>query len=138
MFNFIRKLLNSQNSKEQITKPETSTEEITKSPCSLELEMNNDGTVNIICSWPEFTEANKKYLYNLANHYALMLDALNSGLLEKDIANTLKSYSSDNYMDILFAQNAYYKIVELNFLRKEQEKSDAPLIKPSQVFNRQG
>lgn len=135
MFNFIRRLLNNENKTEQ---SESQPKETTKSLCSLEIEMNNDGTVNIICSWPEFTETNKKYLYNLANHYALMIDALNSGLLEKDIANTLKNYSSDNYMDILFAQNAYYKIVELNFLKKEQEKSDTPLIKPSQVFNRQG
>jgi hypothetical protein len=134
MFKFIQKLLNTDHPKNE--SPPVKQDFNKHAPCSLELEMNKDGTINIICSWPKFTEDNKKYLINLANHYALMIEALNAGFLEKEIVNTVKNYSSDNYMDTLFAQNVYYKLIELNFLRTEQEKINNPLIKPSQVFNR--
>jgi hypothetical protein len=141
MIHFIKNLLYHTNSSKEQTKDKNKEEEQdskTKPPCSLELEMNFDGTINIICSWPEFNEENKKSIDYLANYFALMIDAVNTGLLEQEIINTLKNYSSNNYSDILFAQNVYYKILELNFLRKEQEKFSNPLIKPSQVFRRPG
>lgn len=136
MFHFIKQLLFSSENKAEDEIEEKKTSATKKSPCSLELEMNDDGTINIICSWPEFNENNKKLLHYLSNYYALMIDAVNSGLLEQEIINTLRNYASDNTMDILFAQNVYYKIIELNFLRKEQEKFSTPLVKPSQVFHK--
>jgi hypothetical protein len=138
MINFIKKLLNSDSKLDTKDNDRQNIENETKPPCSLEIEMNFDGTINIICSWPEFNDENKKSLDYLANYFSLMINAVNSGLLEKEIINTLKNYSSNNHMDILFAQNVYYKILELNFLRKEQEKFSNPVIKPSQVFHRSG
>jgi hypothetical protein len=134
MINFIKNLLCNNKNKEKNNEKENET----KPPCSLEIEMNFDGTINIICSWPEFNEENKKSIDYLANYFSLMIDAINSGLLEEEIINTIKNYSSSNHMDILFAKNVYYKILELNFLRKEQEKFSSPIIKPSQVFHRSG
>jgi hypothetical protein len=99
--------------------------------------MNLDGTVNIICSWPEFNDDNKKIMSHLANHYAMMIDALNSGFLSKDIIDTLKNHETENPMDTLFAQNVFYKIAEINFLKNHQnhDNHDA-LVKPSQVFHK--
>jgi hypothetical protein len=134
MISFIRQLLfdSSNRSKQQLN----TDHDKEKAPCSLEIEMNYDGTINIICSWPEFNEDNKAHLNYLANYYAMMIDALNSGFLNKEIINTIKNYNTDNNMDILFAQNVYYKITELNFLKKEQEKNNSSYIKPSQVFHK--
>lgn len=135
MINFIRHLFSNPSDKEtqQDIIPNNNKE---KPPCSLEIEMNYDGTINIICSWPEFNEENKAHLNYLANYYAMMIDALNSGFLNKEIINTIKNYNTNNSMDILFAQNVYYKITELNFLKKEQEKNSSSVIKPSQVFHK--
>jgi hypothetical protein len=105
-------------------------------PCALEIQMNVDGTINIICSWPEFDESNKKAMTFLANNYALMIDALNSGFLAKDIINTLKNHEHENPMDTLFAQNVFYKIAELTYLKQTQNSSNNALIKPSQVFHK--
>jgi hypothetical protein len=134
MISFIRQLLfdSSNRSKQQLN----TDHDKEKAPCSLEIEMNYDGTINIICSWPEFNEDNKAHLNYLANYYAMMIDALNSGFLNKEIINTIRNYNTDNNMDILFAQNVYYKITELNFLKKEQEKNNSSYIKPSQVFHK--
>ncbi len=108
-----------------------------QSPCSLEIQMNLDGTVNIICSWPEFDDDNKKIMSHLANHYAMMIDALNSGFLSKDIIDTLKNHETENPMDTLFAQNVFYKIAEINYLKNHQNNnSHDALVKPSQVFHK--
>lgn len=137
MLSLLRYLLNNtkqifpqQNVNKQYKNPDPS-------PCSIEIQMNIDGTVNIICSWPEFDDHNKKIMTHLANHYAMMLDALNSGFLAKDIVNTLKNHETDNPMDTLFAQNVFYKIAEINFLKNHQNNNeDTALIRPSQVFNK--
>jgi hypothetical protein len=136
MLNLIKQLLDQKNflyKKNQYKETPTTKE----SPCSLEIQMNLDGTVNIICSWPEFNDDNKKIMSHLANHYAMMIDALNSGFLSKDIIDTLKNHETENPMDTLFAQNVFYKIAEINFLKNHQnhDNHDA-LVKPSQVFHK--
>jgi hypothetical protein len=136
MLNLIKQLLDQKNflyKKNQHKETPTTKE----SPCSLEIQMNLDGTVNIICSWPEFNDDNKKIMSHLANHYAMMIDALNSGFLSKDIIDTLKNHETENPMDTLFAQNVFYKIAEINFLKNHQnhDNHDA-LVKPSQVFHK--
>jgi len=136
MFEFLRYLLrfenSSDNSKDTSKK---STVEDAKYLCSLEIQMNQDGTINIECCWPEFDESNKNSLQNIANNYALVIDAINQGYLSKDIVNTIKNYKSDNPFDILFAQNVFYKIAELNYLKtKNADYNNGPLVKPSQAF----
>lgn len=134
MLSFLKQLFYTNNKEHNNQSSKNKTEN--KSPCSLCIEMNFDGTINIVCSWPEFNDNNKKHLNYLANYYAIMIDALNSGFLNKEILKTIQNHESHNSMDTLFAQNVYYKIAELNFLKKEQEKSFSAIIKPSQVFNK--
>lgn len=136
MLNLLRHLLDKKSALPNRQKDQP-TESSNESPCSLEIQMNIDGTVNIICSWPEFDETNKKIMTHLANHYAMMIDALNSGFLAKDIVETLKNHQTENPMDTLFAQNVFYKIAEINFLKNHQNNSNQDvLVKPSQVFNK--
>lgn len=132
MFKLVKKLLqlNKFPSKTSIDHDDTN-----KAPCSLELQMNADGTVNIICSWPEFNQDNKKSMSYLADNYALMIDALNSGFLSSEIISTLKNHVKDNPYDTLFAQNVFYKIAELNYIKNHQNTNE-PLVKPSQAFNK--
>lgn len=138
MLSFIRNLLSSgkkiPTETDSTEKEDDSTSE--SSPCSLEIQMNLDGTVNIICSWPEFDHSNKKIMTHLANHYAMMIDALNSGFLAKDIVSTLKNHQTEDPMDTLFAQNVFYKIAELNFLKNNHNNDYDALVKPSQVFHK--
>ena len=104
------------------------------SRCALEIEMNNDGTINIICSWPEFDEMNKDKMIGIANNYALMIDAINQGYLSKEIIATIRNYKGDNAYDTLFAQNVFYKIAELNYIKNTTTESDKPLVRPTSVF----
>lgn len=140
MLSFVRHLLN-YHKPEQLdknTKPIQSTtvgsDKDNQSICGLEIQMNIDGTINIVCSWPEFDKNNQDVMQHLAKHYAMMIDAISSGLLTKDIINTLKNYQTENPMDTLFAQNVFYKIAEINYLKNYQDYNNEPLIKPSQVF----
>lgn len=104
--------------------------------CSLEVQMNEDGTINIVCGWPDFTLENKSSMPTIAYQYALVLDAINSGMLAKEILDTIKNYQSDNTMDILFAQNVIYKLSEMSFLRKQNSNKirTEPVVRPLEVF----
>jgi hypothetical protein len=102
--------------------------------CSLEIQMNKDGTLNIVCSWPEFDVENKDTITSIASHYALMIDAINQGFLSKQIISTIKNYKGHNAYDTLFAQNVFYKIAELNYLKEKMTEESPAVIRPSQVF----
>lgn len=132
MFKLVKKLLHSSEHKIQ---KNNSMEDQSKPPCSIEIQMNADGTINIICSWPEFDQNNKKAMTYLADNYALMIDALNSGFLSSEIINTLKNHVTDNPYDTLFAQNVFYKMAELNYIKNHQNNHD-PVVRPSQAFNK--
>jgi hypothetical protein len=136
MLNFVKKLLNKKNPLIKNKSKDSIEQDNPSAPCSLEIQMNLDGTVNIICSWPEFDDHNKKIMSHLANNYAIMIDALNTGFLSKEIINTLKNYQTDNPMDILFAQNVFYKIAEINYLKNQNSSGSDTLIKPSEVFRK--
>lgn len=103
--------------------------------CSLDIQMNVDGSINIVCYWPEFNENNKDQIISLANNYALMLDAINDGLLRPEIISTIKNYKSYKSYDILFSQNVYFKLMELSYLKQKSSiEQNMPVIRPSQVF----
>lgn len=104
--------------------------------CSLEVQMNEDGTINIVCGWPDFALENKSSIPTIAYQYALVIDAINSGMLSKEILDTIKNYQSDNTMDILFAQNVIYKLSEMSFLRKQNSNKirTEPVVRPLEVF----
>lgn len=137
---FIHPAFTKQNS--QSNKVESLSQTINKSSetstndsiCSLEIQMNSDGTINIVCGWPDFHDENKTKIPTIAQQYALIIDAMNSGMLSKEILNTIKYYNSHNTMDILFAQNVIFKLTELSFLKKQHQSISEPVIRPTDVF----
>jgi len=146
MFRFLRELLTQfihpalMDQKQDLTKiistSHTSTSNETDHLCSLDIQMNQDGTINIVCSWPDFDMEDKASIPTTAYQYALVIDAVNNGLLAKEIISTIKNYNSDNTADILFAQNVLYKLNEITFLNTQNNKQlkTEPVIRPLDVL----
>lgn len=102
---------------------------------SIKVEANNDGTINIVCDWPDFSEKNQKNIQGMAKFFALAIDAINSGILEQEIISTLNNHDKNNPYDILFVHNT---LVELIYLAKSKEKTlNSPIISPLDVFAHQ-
>lgn len=137
MFNFLKQIFSSSRCYQNDTKLKNDAvnkKDTDSTRCSLEVQMNIDGTINIICYWPEYSHTNKDKMTETANNYALMIDAINQGYLSKDIINTIKNYRSENSYDSLFAQNVFYKLAELNYLKQKSLDNSEPLVRPTQVF----
>lgn len=137
MFNFLKQIFSSSRCYQNDSKLKNESvnkKDIDSIRCSLEVQMNIDGTINIICYWPEYSHINKDKMTETANNYALMIDAINQGYLSKDIINTIKNYRSENSYDSLFAQNVFYKLAELNYLKQKSLDNSEPLVRPTQVF----
>jgi len=132
MFKFLQDLFFNKTHKTKPVLPKQN-----ETSCSLEIQMNNDGTLNILCSWPEFNENNKDKMIAVANNYALMIDAINKGYLSTEIISTIKNYKSHDAYDSLFAQNVFYKITELNYLKEKNlsnKINNQPLVRPLTAF----
>jgi hypothetical protein len=137
MFNFLKDLFLSKIVPNIRTKTKAELPKQSDTCCSLEIQMNNDGTINILCSWPEFSENNKDKMITVANNYALMINAINNGYLSGEIIHTIKNYKSHDPYDSLFAQNVYYKITELNLFKEKttsNKLNNQPLIRPLIAF----
>jgi hypothetical protein len=104
--------------------------------CKLEFGINKDGTVDITCYWPEFSESSSTSIINIAYFYALAIHAINNGLLEKEILDTLQKNSTYDEYDTLFAHNVVYKLYELEKQKKYRngDISKDPLVFPLDVF----
>jgi len=130
MFNFIRSIF---LSKEQEAEED---EEVSTKLASLTIEVNTDGTMNILCDWPDFHADNAESLKSISHYYALAIHAVCNGYLEQDIIDTLKYYDKDNVFNALFAHNT---LIELNNAEKlskwKKEDGDKPIISPLDVFN---
>lgn len=131
MYNFVRSLLEKSNKKNNENKQLNIDSEVWS---SLEIQLNVDGTINIVCSWPEFEEKHSNDIEELSKKYALMINTVNKGLFSTKIIETIKNYKSSNYYDILFAQNVYYKILELIFLEESTTIDNEPVVKPSKAL----
>lgn len=129
MFKFLKSLL----SRSKVELPSKNLYEDNDS-CSLSIRIHKDGALDIVCSWPEFDIDNKDTITGVANNYALMIDAINQGFLSKQIIGTIKNHKGHNAYDTLFAQNVFYKIAELNYLKEKMVEESHTVIKPSQVF----
>lgn len=129
MYNFLRKLLAKPEKKEN-----TKTNIDQQVWSSLEIQLNIDGTVNIICSWPDFEKNNDNNIQALSEKYALMINSINRGFFSSQIIETIKNYRSNNYYDILFSQNVYYKILEFAYLEEQKSFDTEPVIKPSKAL----
>lgn len=129
MFNFFRKQKNIEDNK--ITT--TPVEEKPKYLCSVNVQLNADNTMDILCHWPDLDKLDELIINDIANRYATMIFLLDSGLLKKDIIDTLSSVCENNVHDTYFARQVLAKWLEL-FEKQNLTNSNQPLIKPSSVF----
>jgi hypothetical protein len=123
-----------------LTKKETKQAESSGHLCKLEFEINKDGTIDIICHWPQFTEKTTSTIINIAYFYALAIHAINNGLLEKEILDTLQKNAKFDEYDTLFVHNVLYKLYELEKKQKYQsgDISKHPFVYPLDVFKNIG
>lgn len=103
----------------------------------LEFGINLDGTIDIICHWPEFNDNNSKSLLNIAYFYGMAIHAINNGLLHKEIIETMRQTAQLNEFDNLFVHNVLYKLYELEKSQQFQRNinlANEPLVAPLSVF----
>lgn len=125
MFNFFKKR------KQKSKKPE-----IPKALSCIAFEINEDGTINIVCDWPDFTDDNVKSVEIIARFYAMGLHAINYGLLETDIIDTLKNHDTSNPYNNLFVHNVLIEIINIEkTIREKNPVYHKPVISPLNVFN---
>lgn len=133
MFNFISKFFK---------KPESNlikdVDAQTNIASSISIENNTDGTLNIVCDWPDFNEGNIDSIPNVAKIFASSIYSLNHGFLEKDIIDTLKNHDTSNPYNSLFVHNVFSEMihVEKSIENKYAYKKN-PLVRPSEVFKAQ-
>ena len=127
MFKFIKNIFK--------PKPTVDESPVIKKLASLTIEVNNDGTMNILCDWPDFDEDNVESLKNVSQYYALAIHALCNGYLQEDIIQTLKCYDKDNVFNALFAHNTIVEIANTEKLSNwKKDDNDRPIISPLEVF----
>lgn len=120
MFNFLKKR----------KKPEMS-----QALTCISFEINKDGTINIVCDWPDYDENNCDEINGAAKFYALAIHALNSGLLEYDMIDTLKNYDQSNPYNNLFSHCTLVELINLEKLKRQRDfNGDKPVISPLEVF----
>tara|TARA_Y100000385_G_C12787827_1_gene506340 strand:- start:48 stop:434 length:387 start_codon:yes stop_codon:yes gene_type:complete len=125
MFNFFKK------KKQQ--KFELSEDQALSTIC---FEVNHDGTINILCDWPEFNNENAKSIDDIAKFYALGIHALNQGLFEADIIDTLKNHDQSNPYNHLFIHNVLIELINIEkAIRDNNINYKRPVISPLNVFN---
>ena len=114
------------------------TEETSEALSSLTFEIMKDGTINILCEWPDFDDKNSRHIQNIAKYYAMCVYGLNSGMLEKDILDTLKNHDESNSFNKLFVHNVLIELITLQKMtNKNNVDLDRPIISPLEVFNMQ-
>lgn len=103
---------------------------------SITFEINKDGTINIICNWPDYNEYNIDQIPGIARYYALSIVAINSGFLEKDIIDTLKKCNTDNPYDNLFTHNVLTELIHIEKNKRDNDPSlKRPIISPLEAFS---
>jgi hypothetical protein len=102
---------------------------------SLTVEVNTDGSMNILCDWPTFNDNNSNKIREIAYYYALTIHALNHGILEKDIIETLVNYDKSNIFDGLFAQNTLIELLNIEKTSASRSSNqNNPVVSPLEVF----
>jgi hypothetical protein len=137
MFNFFRKQKTLEENKviktQVVENISTETEEKNKHICSINVQLNIDNTIDIVCHWPDLDNLDELIINDIANKYATMIYLLDSGSLKKDIADTLSSVCENNIYDTYFSRQVLTRWLEL-FEKQHLADSNQPLIKPSSVF----
>jgi len=102
---------------------------------SITIEVNDNGSLNILCNWPDFDESNASDINGSAKFYALAIHALNSGLLEYDIIDTLKNYDNSNPFNSLYSHSTLVELINLEKIRRSKNTNlEKPVISPLDVF----
>tara|TARA_B100001778_G_C18594094_1_gene633737 strand:+ start:37 stop:423 length:387 start_codon:yes stop_codon:yes gene_type:complete len=102
----------------------------------ISFEINRDGTVNILCDWPDFNNENANEIESVAKFYALGIHALNQGLFEPDIIDTLKHHDKNNPYNNLFIHNVLIELINIQkAIREKSPNYKKPVISPLNVFN---
>lgn len=103
---------------------------------SITFEINKDGTINIICNWPDFNDDNTNQISGISRYYALSILAINSGFLEKDILDTLKKCNTDNPYDNLFTHNVLAELIHIEKNKRDNDPGlKKPIISPLEAFS---
>lgn len=104
--------------------------------CGVTIEVNIDGTVNILCSWPEFDKTNSSAIDPISTEFSTLLYFLNKGFLSKEIINTLTNLSHpDNQYDNLFVDMTLSKWTNYIESKLDIPHDMEPMVRPSSVFN---
>ena len=64
--------------------------------CSIDFSINNDNTMDIICYWPNLDDLDETTINNIASKYALLLHAINFGIVSQDVTSTLSENLESN------------------------------------------
>lgn len=99
--------------------------------CSVNIELAHDGTIGIRYFWPKFTEKNDQHIYNIAHDFGILLYMINSGLLEKDMVETL-AHTKDK--DNVFDQQFTTYVLREWLKAVDSSTNNNPIVSPSNVF----
>jgi hypothetical protein len=107
--------------------------------CSLNFELNYDGSINIVCYWPNFNNDNLESMGIISDEYVSLLTAINSGALKHEVESTLNYLTEKgNLYDNIFINMCLVKISEYDKKNIFMTPTNIPLIKPSNVFKQYG
>lgn len=110
--------------------------------CSINFELNSDGTINIVCYWPNFDDSNSFQIEPISKQFGALLHMINSGFLTQEIVSTLtNTIDKNNYYDSSFVHYSMLRWLDsLNNKEKPYQNNDdnIPIIKPSNVFKQYG
>lgn len=112
----------------------TSTQKKNKRLCSISFSVNNDNTMDIVCHWPDLDDLDEETVNNIATKYAVLLHAINFGIVNQDVTSTLsENLESENPSDRYFVYEVLTKMIDL---AEKRERTDTvgPIVKPSNVF----
>jgi hypothetical protein len=103
--------------------------------CSINFELNYDGTINIICYWPNFDKNNMDKISPVSTEFSTLLHMINTGMLQNDTITTLTSLTDkSNTFDNMFIQLCLVKLLEYSENKKSDAQKYDPVVKPSSVF----
>ena len=125
MLNFFKKIFTSQSS--DIIAQSNSV------IASITIENNTDGSLNIVCDWPEFNTDNYESMNGVAKAFASSIYSINSGILAKDIIDTLKNHDKTNPYNSVFVNNVFSELINMEKYSAINQ-SYSPLISPLEVF----
>lgn len=104
--------------------------------CGINIEVNLDGTVNILCSWPDFDKTNANTIDAISTEFGTLLYFLNKGFLSKEIINTLTHLTHpNNQYDNLFVDMSLAKWTDYIESSLDVPHDMEPMVRPSSVFN---